>query len=222
MDQHSAIHPMQHPTGGGAAGPTAALAGMVAGLRLDGVDEFARRAARRHLIDTLGAMLAGADQPVTLIAERAELPPEVGGKSVAGVHLGRARGDLGRGEGLDLFAQCVGGFAQAEIQTRHRFLLRFAPPGRCCPSVPTRTPPRRCQSPRPGDAGVAVGAVWNAPDARAGPAAVPGATGRGAAARGAGAQPSMPGRGRQRPPPPRRGLLPTPPRRLLPTPPRRG
>lgn len=51
-------------------GPTAVLAGFLAGLRLEEVDDFARNAARRHLIDTLGAVIAGAGQEVTGIAER--------------------------------------------------------------------------------------------------------------------------------------------------------
>ena len=51
-------------------GPTADLAGFLAGLRLNGVDDFARNAARRHLIDTLGAVVAGASQEVTGVAER--------------------------------------------------------------------------------------------------------------------------------------------------------
>ncbi len=51
-------------------GPTAALAGFLAALKLEAVDDFARHAARRHLIDTLGAIVAGAGQEVTGIAER--------------------------------------------------------------------------------------------------------------------------------------------------------
>ncbi len=51
-------------------GPTADLAGFLAALRLDAVDDFARHAARRHLIDTLAAVIAGAAQEVTGIAER--------------------------------------------------------------------------------------------------------------------------------------------------------
>ena len=51
-------------------GPTADLAVFLAGLTLDAVDPFARHAARRHLIDTLAAVIAGADQDVTGIAER--------------------------------------------------------------------------------------------------------------------------------------------------------
>lgn len=57
--------------GTGAAGPTRQLAEFCADLRLEAVDEFARRAARRHLIDTLGAMIAGAPQDATKSVETA-------------------------------------------------------------------------------------------------------------------------------------------------------
>jgi len=53
------------------SGPTRALANFVADLRLEAVDDFARHAARRHLIDTLGAMIAGAGQEATGSVERA-------------------------------------------------------------------------------------------------------------------------------------------------------
>jgi len=60
-------------------GPTRTLAEFVAALRLEAVDEFARHAARRHLIDTLGAMIAGAGQTATGSVEQAlaaaGLPP---------------------------------------------------------------------------------------------------------------------------------------------------
>ena len=46
-------------------GPTRQLAEFVAGLSLDRIDGFARRAACRHLIDTLGAMIAGVPQAST-------------------------------------------------------------------------------------------------------------------------------------------------------------
>jgi len=66
-------------TGATAPGPTRTLAEFVAALRLEAVDEFARHAARRHLIDTLGAMIAGAGQTATGSVERAlaaaGLPP---------------------------------------------------------------------------------------------------------------------------------------------------
>ena len=51
-------------------GPTADLAGFLAALRLDQIDAFARHAARRHLIDTIAAIIAGAAQDVTATAER--------------------------------------------------------------------------------------------------------------------------------------------------------
>jgi 2-methylcitrate dehydratase PrpD len=51
-------------------GPTTDLAGLLARLRIGAIDAFAKRAATRHLIDTLGAIIAGATQEVTGIAER--------------------------------------------------------------------------------------------------------------------------------------------------------
>ncbi len=48
-----------------ATGPTRQLAAFTASLTLADIDGFARRAARRHLIDTLAAMIAGALQPAT-------------------------------------------------------------------------------------------------------------------------------------------------------------
>ncbi|MCK8786671.1 MmgE/PrpD family protein [Roseomonas sp. NAR14] len=70
------MHEIDHAGARGAArpaaiGPTRQLAGFVAGLRLEAVDGFARHAARRHVIDTLGAMIAGATQEATLAVERA-------------------------------------------------------------------------------------------------------------------------------------------------------
>jgi len=46
-------------------GPTRQLANFTADLRQGEIDGFARRAACRHLIDTLGAMIAGAPQAST-------------------------------------------------------------------------------------------------------------------------------------------------------------
>ncbi len=60
-----ALHPVLSKPG-----PTADLAGFLATLRLNQVDDFARHAARRHLIDTLAAVIAGATQEVTGIAQR--------------------------------------------------------------------------------------------------------------------------------------------------------
>ena len=53
------------------AGPTRALAEFVAALGTGEIDAFARRAACRHLIDTLGAMIAGAPQQATVAVARA-------------------------------------------------------------------------------------------------------------------------------------------------------
>lgn len=65
-----------------ATGPTRALAEFAAGLDLAQVDEFARHAARRHTIDTLGAMIAGATQDATLSVERAFAAAGIGAGSV--------------------------------------------------------------------------------------------------------------------------------------------
>ncbi|SDB47298.1 MmgE/PrpD family protein [Belnapia rosea] len=65
--------PMQGADTGTAEGPgpTRILAEFCAGLDLGTVDGLARRAARRHLIDTLGAMIAGGPQEATRMVERA-------------------------------------------------------------------------------------------------------------------------------------------------------
>ena len=49
-------------------------------------------------------------------AQVAELAPQIHRERVVAVDRRGARGDLGRGEGLDLAAQHVGGLAEAEIQ----------------------------------------------------------------------------------------------------------
>ena len=63
------------PTGtasvGAAPGPTRQLADFIAGLDLAAIDSFARRAATRHLIDTVGAIIAGAAQDATRSVESA-------------------------------------------------------------------------------------------------------------------------------------------------------
>lgn len=61
-----------------ARGPTAELAAFGAGLRHDQLDEAARHGVRRHLLDTLGAIIAGAQSTPARIAERtiAGLEPE--------------------------------------------------------------------------------------------------------------------------------------------------
>lgn len=73
----------------GVPGPTRQLAAFIAGLRGDAIDAFARRAATRHLIDTLGAMIAGAPQPATQAVARAFARAGVAGGPVAVPGLGR-------------------------------------------------------------------------------------------------------------------------------------
>jgi 2-methylcitrate dehydratase PrpD len=62
----------------GGAGPTASLAAFAAGLRFEAIDIQARQAARRHLIDTLGAMIAGAGQAATRSGQNAMRAAMVG------------------------------------------------------------------------------------------------------------------------------------------------
>jgi 2-methylcitrate dehydratase PrpD len=52
-------------------GPTATLASFAAGLRFEEIDANARHSARRHIIDTLGAMIAGAGQDATKSGQNA-------------------------------------------------------------------------------------------------------------------------------------------------------
>ena len=65
-----------------AAGPTRVLSDFVAGLDLAQVDDFARHAARRHTIDTLGAMIAGATQNATISVEKAFAAAGIGAGTV--------------------------------------------------------------------------------------------------------------------------------------------
>jgi 2-methylcitrate dehydratase PrpD len=65
-----------------AASPTRVLAEFTAGLDLAQVDDFARHAARRHTIDTLGAMIAGATQDATLSVEKAFAAAGIGAGDV--------------------------------------------------------------------------------------------------------------------------------------------
>jgi 2-methylcitrate dehydratase PrpD len=84
------------------AGPTRALADFVAAARSSAFDERSRQRARYHTLDTLGAMLAGAEQEATTTAART-------------LHVCGAAGDTpvpGRGERLDLLsAAFLGGTA---------------------------------------------------------------------------------------------------------------
>ena len=64
MSHAEAIHPL-HP----AAGASAAIIGFVGGLRHDALSEEVRHYARRHLLDTVGVMIAGAGGEVASRAE---------------------------------------------------------------------------------------------------------------------------------------------------------
>src|SRR5690606_29988969 len=76
-------------------------------------------------------------------AERAQLRPEVPGKVIAAVDLGRARGDLRRREPGHGLAQQIGGLAETEIEGR-RSAAHHDGSGSC--SIPqasaSRRPPR--------------------------------------------------------------------------------
>ena len=64
MSQAEAVHPLQP-----AAGATAALVEFVGGLRHDALEQEVRHYARRHLLDTVGVMIAGAGGEVASRAE---------------------------------------------------------------------------------------------------------------------------------------------------------
>src|ERR1700737_2158171 len=74
MSSAEAPHPNPRPLagegmGGCAAGATDALAGFVGGLRHDALGDEVRHYARRHLMDTVGVMIAGAGGEVATRAE---------------------------------------------------------------------------------------------------------------------------------------------------------
>jgi hypothetical protein len=54
---------------GGAAGATNALVGFVGGLRFGALSDEVRHCAKRHLMDTVGVMIAGAGGEVATGAE---------------------------------------------------------------------------------------------------------------------------------------------------------
>jgi 2-methylcitrate dehydratase PrpD len=66
MSQAEAVHTLQP-----AAGATAALVEFVGALRYGALDAEVRHYARRHLLDTVGVMIAGAEGEVANRAERA-------------------------------------------------------------------------------------------------------------------------------------------------------
>ena len=111
-------------------GPTRALAAFVADLRHGEIDAFARRAACRHLIDTLGAMIAGAAQDSTRSVQQAYARAGVAPGPVA---------MPGFTERFDaLHAAYVGGTACHGLEVDDGYRL---PPARCI-RAPWSSPPR--------------------------------------------------------------------------------
>src|SRR5271169_721065 len=66
MSQAEAVHTLQP-----AAGATAALVEFISALRHDALDAEVRHYARRHLLDTVGVMISGAEGDVAMRAEAA-------------------------------------------------------------------------------------------------------------------------------------------------------
>ncbi len=64
MSHAEALH-VRHP----AAGATDAIVGFVSALRYDALNDEVRHYARRHLLDTVGVMIAGAGGEVATRAE---------------------------------------------------------------------------------------------------------------------------------------------------------
>ncbi len=64
MSQAEALHTIEP-----SAGATAALVAFVSGLHYDALDAEVRHSARRHLLDTVGVMIAGAEGEVATRAE---------------------------------------------------------------------------------------------------------------------------------------------------------
>src|SRR5499425_3658864 len=75
MTRAEAVHTLQP-----AAGATAALVEFVSGLRFDLLDAKVRHYARRHLLDTMGVMISGAEGDVATRAEAALAAVRGGGR----------------------------------------------------------------------------------------------------------------------------------------------
>jgi 2-methylcitrate dehydratase PrpD len=69
----SLMNVMPRPAAMSRTGPTRALAEMAASVRYDTLDTATRHRAKYHILDSLGAVIAGARQEVTDIAEKAML-----------------------------------------------------------------------------------------------------------------------------------------------------
>jgi 2-methylcitrate dehydratase PrpD len=121
MSHAEAIHPL-HP----AAGASAAIVDFVAGLRHGALSEEVRHYARRHLLDTVGVMIAGAGGEVASRAEAMLAAVRPAGRIPV---PGRAR----RGDLLD--AAFLGGTAAHGIELDDGFRQGSVHPG--CVVVPT-------------------------------------------------------------------------------------
>jgi len=120
MTHAHAIHHLQP-----AAGATAALAEFVAAVRCDSLDAEVRRYARRHLLDTVGVMIAGAGGDVATRAE-ATLAAVRGGGPIP------VPGRLRRADLLD--AAFLGGTAAHGIELDDGYRQGSVHPG--CAVVP--------------------------------------------------------------------------------------
>jgi 2-methylcitrate dehydratase PrpD len=121
MSHAEAIHPL-HP----AAGASAAIVDFVAGVRHSALSEEVRHYARRHLLDTVGVMIAGAGGEVASRAEAMLAAVRPAGRIPV---PGRAR----RADLLD--AAFLGGTAAHGIELDDGFRQGSVHPG--CVVVPT-------------------------------------------------------------------------------------
>ena len=121
MSHAEAIHPLHRP-----AGASAAIVDFVAGLRHGALSEEVRHYARRHLLDTVGVMIAGAGGEVASRAEAMLAAVRPAGRIPV---PGRAR----RADLLD--AAFLGGTAAHGIELDDGFRQGSVHPG--CVVVPT-------------------------------------------------------------------------------------
>src|SRR6266436_4724244 len=111
--------------GGGAAGATEALIGFVSRLRYGGLSAEVRHCAKRHLMDTVGVMIAGAGGEVASRAEAMLVSVRPAGRVAV---PGRAR----RADLLD--AAFLGGTAAHGIELDDGYRQGSVHPG--CAVVP--------------------------------------------------------------------------------------
>src|SRR5437879_10896160 len=120
MTQAEAVHTLQP-----ADGATAALVDFVTALSHDALEAEVRHYARRHLLDTVGVMISGAEGDVATRAEAALAAVRIGGRIPV---PGRAR----RADLLD--AAFLGGTAAHGIELDDGFRQGSVHPG--CTVVP--------------------------------------------------------------------------------------